>query len=96
MASDEHTTDQQSSGNAPEAQAHAEKVKGTLRTLEEKFGKKFSDEEQRVLEAIVRHNPDGVQRILDDVKAGEDWYYEEFIKHPQIAAMIQELSIMGL
>lgn len=96
MASDEHIKDLNSSENALEAQAHAERVKGLLHAIEQKFGKTIYDEEQHVLEAIVRHDPDGVQRILDDIKAGSDWYYEEFIKHPQIAAMIQELSIMGL
>lgn len=78
-----------------EKQAHDEKVKGVFRTIEQKFAKTFNDEENRVLEAIVRRDPDGVQRVIDDIQAGEDWYEEEFIKHPQIAAIIQELSIMG-
>lgn len=79
-----------------ETQAHDEKVNGVFRTIEQKFAKTFNDEENRLLEAIVRRDPDGVQRVIDDIKAGEDWYEEEFIKHPKIAAIIQELSIMGL
>ncbi len=79
-----------------ETQAHDEKVRGVFRTIEHKFAKKFNDEENRVLEAIVRRDPDGVQRVLDDIQAGEDWYEEEFIKHPQIAAIIRDLSIMGI
>jgi hypothetical protein len=75
--------------------SHEERVRGVFRTIEQKFGKKFNDEENRVLEAIVRRDPDGVQRVIDDMKAGEDWYEEEFIKHPQIAATIRELSIKG-
>lgn len=75
---------------------HAEKVHGVFRTIEQKFSKKFTDEENRVLEAIVRRDPDLVQRILNDIQASEDWYEEEFIKHPQIAAMIRELAIMGI
>ena len=75
---------------------HEERVSGVFRTIEHKFGKKFSDEENRVLGAIVRSNPDLVQHIIDDIQATEDWYEEEFIKHPQIATIIRELSIMGL
>jgi hypothetical protein len=67
-----------------------------FRTIEQKFGKTFNDEENRVLEAIVRRDPDGVQRVVDDIKAAEDWYEGEFIKHPQIAASIRELGMMGL
>jgi hypothetical protein len=74
---------------------HDERVSGVFRTIEQKFGKKFNDEENRVIEAIVRRDPDGVQRVIDEIQAGEDWYEEEFIKHPQIAAIIRELSIMG-
>ena len=73
-----------------------ERVSGVFRTIERKFGKTFSDEENRVLEAVVRRDPDGVQRVINDIQASEDWYEEEFIKHPKIAAMIRELSIMGL
>jgi hypothetical protein len=75
--------------------AHDEKLRGVFRTIEQKFAKTFNDEENRVLEAIVRRDPDGVQRVLDEIQAGENWYEEEFIKHPQIAAIIRELSIMG-
>ncbi len=75
--------------------SHEERVKGVFHSIEQKFGKKFNDEENRVLEAIVRRDPDGVQRVIDDIQAGENWYEEEFIKHPQIAAAIRELSIMG-
>ena len=75
--------------------SHEERVSEVFRTIEQKFAKKFNDEENRVLEAIVRRDPDGVQRVIDEIKAGEDWYEEEFIKHPQIAAAIRELSIMG-
>jgi hypothetical protein len=74
---------------------HDDRVSGVFRTIEHKFGKKFNDEENRVIEAIVRRDPDGVQRVIDEIQAGEDWYEEEFIKHPQIAAAIRELSIMG-
>ncbi len=80
---------------AQDISSHEDRVRGVFRTIEQKFGKTFNDEENRVLEAIVRRDPDGVQRVIDDIKAGEDWYEEEFIKHPQIAAIIQELSIMG-
>lgn len=75
--------------------AHEERVRGVFRAIEQKFGKKFNDEENRVLEAIVRRDPDGVQRVIDEIQAGENWYEEEFIKHPQIATAIRELSIMG-
>jgi len=81
---------------AQDRSSHEERVRGVFRTIEQKFGKAFTDEENRVLQAIVRHDPDGVQRVIDNIKAGEDWYEEEFIKHPQIAAIIRELSIMGL
>jgi hypothetical protein len=81
---------------APDMSSHEESVRGVFRTIEQKFGKKFNDEENRLLEAIVRADPDGVQRVIDDIQAGEDWFEEEFIKHPQIAATISKLSIMGL
>ncbi len=74
---------------------HEERARGVFRAIEQKFDKKFNDEENRVLKAIVRHDPDVVQRVINDIQGGEDWYEEEFIKHPQIAAIIRELSIAG-
>jgi hypothetical protein len=90
-----NNTEAQNTSPHEDTSSHEERVRGVFRTIEQKFGKKFNDEENRLLEAIVRHDPDGVQRVIDDIQAGEDWYEEEFIKHPQIAAAIQELSIMG-
>jgi hypothetical protein len=87
--------DAQDMSSHEDRSSHEERVSEVFRTIEQKFAKKFNDEENRVLEAIVRRDPDGVQRVIDEIKAGEDWYEEEFIKHPQIAAAIRELSIMG-
>ena len=86
----------QNNKDAQDISSHEERVRGVFRTIEQKFSKKLNDEENRLLEAIVRADPDGVQRVIDDIQAGEDWFEEEFIKHPQIAAAISKLSIMGL
>ena len=56
-------------------------------------------DEERVLgirEAVVTGNREQAELHLTAVKEESSWLYEELMKHPEISAIMRELSIMGL
>jgi predicted nucleic acid-binding Zn-ribbon protein len=77
---------------------HADRVSGAFGSLEKKLGERFTKEEQRVLgirEAMLRRDKAQLERHLTDAKTESSWLYEELMKHPEISAIMRELSIMG-
>ena len=77
---------------------HAERVSGAFGSLEEKLGERFTKEEQRVLEireAALHRDKAELERHLAATKTESSWLYEELMKHPEISAIMRELSIMG-
>ena len=57
-----------------------------------------NEEESRVLrirEAVATGDRAKVEEHLASAKNESSWLYEELVKHPDIAAILQELSIMG-
>ncbi|MFI5201686.1 MAG: hypothetical protein ACHQNE_04825 [Candidatus Kapaibacterium sp.] len=77
---------------------HAERVSGAFGSLEKKLGPRFSEEEERVLdirEAALRRDKADLERHLSAAKKESSWLYEELMKHPEISAIMRELSIMG-
>jgi hypothetical protein len=77
---------------------HAERVSGAFGSLEKKLGERFTKEEQRVLgirDAALHRNKAELERHLSAAKTESSWLYEELMKHPEISAIMRELSIMG-
>ena len=62
-------------------------------------GRLSEEDEQRVLgirEAALSGDRARTKEHLTKVKQESSWLYEELMKHPEISAIMQELSIMGL
>ncbi len=77
---------------------HAERVTSAFNSLEHKLGERFTKEEERVLgirEAAIRRDKAELEKHLGAAKKESSWLYEELMKHPEISAIMQELSIMG-
>jgi hypothetical protein len=77
---------------------HAERVSGAFGSLEKKLGERFTKEEHRVLgirEATLRRDRVELEKHLSAAKTESSWLYEELMKHPEISAIMRELSIMG-
>ncbi len=77
---------------------HAERVTGAFGSLEQKLGPRFTEEEQRVRglrEAALRRDRREVERHLASAKKESSWLYDELMKHPEVSAIMRELSIMG-
>ncbi|HZK76887.1 MAG TPA: hypothetical protein VFD13_08275 [Candidatus Kapabacteria bacterium] len=84
--------------NAKKDDEHAERVSGAFGSLEKKLGERFTKAEQRVLgirEATLRRDKAELERHLAATKTESSWLYEELMKHPEISAIMRELSIMG-
>ncbi|SRR5581483_5194695 len=55
-------------------------------------------DEERVLgirQALATGNKALAEKHLSDAKKESSWLYEELMKHPEISAIMRELSIMG-
>ncbi len=78
---------------------HAKRVSGAFGSLEKKLGERFTEEEERVLdirEAAIHRDKAALERHLKATKLESSWLYDELMKHPEVSAIISELSIMGL
>jgi hypothetical protein len=77
-------------------EARINKAFGSLKRADDEPLSK--QEEERVLgirEAAATGDRAKVEEHLASAKSESNWLYEELIKHPEIAAILQELSIMG-
>ncbi len=77
---------------------HAERVTGAFGSLEQSLGTRLSEAEERlrpIREAALRRDRSKVEEHLAATKHESNWLYEELIKHPQIARILEELNIMG-
>jgi len=91
-------SDQEVFSNPDENREHAKRVSGAFGSLEKKLGERFTEGEQRVLgirEAALRRDRAEVEKHLEAAKNETGWLYEELMKHPEISAIMRELSIMG-
>ena len=76
------------------------RVRQAFGSLRQSLGERASErDEQRVLgirDAVESGNRTKAEEHLSKVKEESSWLYEELMKHPEISAIMQELSIMGL
>lgn len=57
------------------------------------------EDEERMLgirDAVATGDRERAQKHLSDAKEHSGWLYEELMKHPEVSAIMRELSIMGL
>jgi hypothetical protein len=76
------------------------RVREAFGSLHQTLGTRVSDQdEQRVLgirEAVESGDRARAEEHLSKVREESSWLYEELMKHPEISAIMRELSIMGL
>ena len=77
-----------------------EHIRRTFQKWQDTVGDKISKEdEERVLgirEAVEKGDKERAVVHLTKAKEESSWLYEELMKHPEISAIMRELSIMGL
>lgn len=77
-----------------------DRVIGAFGSLTKTIGERASEREQervsKLREAVISGDRDRVHEHLTTTKAESSWLYEELMKHPEISAIMRELSIMGL
>ncbi len=85
--------------NAGQTAGHEERVQkafGSLSdTLSERASKSDEERVSGIREAIATGNVAKAEEHLSAVKQESSWLYEELMKHPEVSAILQELSIMG-
>ena len=83
----------------PEGDGHEERVKSAFDDLHAALGDRLHDEAREPLEglrdAAVRRDAPAAQERLSEVKERHSWLYEELVKHPGVAAVVDELALWG-
>ena len=80
--------------------AQDERIDNAFGSLQQSIGARASKADEArvsgIREAIAAGNNRQAQEHLTAVQQESSWLYEELMKHPEISAILQELSIMGL
>ncbi len=79
-------------------EGHAQRVSGAFGSLEKKLGPRLTQEEERIQgirQAALRRDKAELEKNLAAARKETSWLYEELMKHPEISAIMRELSIMG-
>jgi hypothetical protein len=80
-----------------ERQARINAAFGSLhKTLGERVNERDEKRMLGIREAALSGDSTSAKEHLTKVKQESSWLYEELMKHPEISAIMQELSIMGL
>lgn len=78
---------------------HEGRVREAFDSLHETLGERVGPEEkeslERVREAALRRDAGSVRQGLSEVRERHGWLWEEMAKHPQLATLIDELSLWG-
>lgn len=83
----------------PNGNGHEERVDKAFRDLHESLGKRVDTDVRgsldKLKEAAADKDADRLREHLLDVKERHGWLYEELARHPAVAALINELALMG-
>jgi hypothetical protein len=78
---------------------HEGRVHAAFDSLHESLGPRVGPDEretlERVREAALRRDAGSVRDGLSAVRERHGWLWEEMAKHPQLASLIDELSLWG-
>jgi arginine/lysine/ornithine decarboxylase len=80
--------------------AHQERVRAAFDDLGAKLGDRVSPEARATVESLraaaLEKDAVSVRGHLDDLKQRHGWLWEELSAHPRVAAIVNELALMGL
>ena len=84
----------------PPDDAHKERVRAAFDDLGARLGDRVTPEARASVEnlraAALERDAPRLREHLDDMKARYGWLWEELIAHPRVAALVNELALMGL
>lgn len=79
---------------------HQDRVRAAFDDLGAKLGDRVSPEARATVEglreAALERDAERVRGHLDDLKEKHGWLWEELTAHPRVAALVNELALMGL
>ena len=79
---------------------HQSRVHAAFDDLEAALGDRVTPEARRPLEqlrgAALEKDAEGIRGHLEKVKERHGWLYAELTRHPDVAALVNELALMGL
>jgi hypothetical protein len=80
--------------------AHQARVRAAFDDLGAKLGDRVSPEARATVESLraaaLENDAVRLRRHLDDLKQRHGWLWEELSAHPRVAAIVNELALMGL
>jgi hypothetical protein len=80
--------------------AHKERVRAAFDDLGAQLGDRATPEARASVEnlraATLEKDAPRLREHLDDMKEKHGWLWEELIAHPRVAALVNELALMGL
>ncbi len=78
---------------------HRERVRAAFESWQREHAEHLSQEDEfhmlGIREAIEEQDVDRAQEHISKIKGQSSWLFEELMKHPEISAIIRELSILG-
>jgi len=81
-------------------QEHAGRVRGAFDSFSEHLHEKLDDETRESVDKLRRaasaKDADTLRRHLTEVRDRHSWLYRELVEHPEIAALLDELALLGL
>jgi hypothetical protein len=84
----------------PPDDAHEERVRDAFDDLGARLGDRATPEARASVEnlraATLEKDATRLREHLDDMKKRHGWLWEELIAHPRVAALVNELALMGL
>jgi hypothetical protein len=79
---------------------HKERVREAFDDLGAKLGDRVTPEARATVESLrtaaLEKDAARVRGHLDDMKEKHGWLWEELSAHPRVAAIVNELALMGL
>lgn len=79
---------------------HAARVRETFDSLHEKLGSRLDsgarESVDKLRDAAASKDGEAVRAQLTDVRERHGWLYRELVAHPRVAALLDELALLGL
>lgn len=84
----------------PPDEAHEERVRAAFDDLGARLGDRATPEARASVEnlraATLEKDAPRLREHIDEMKERHGWLWEELIAHPRVAALVNELALMGL
>src|ERR1051325_1632821 len=85
--------------DAKRNQEHEERVEGAFGSLHSVVGERASEQDikrlHEIRQAVISGDRTRAKEHITATRSEASWLYEELMKHPEISAILRELSIMG-